>query len=183
MFFTTGMSRNRILNTMSGYFKVPYCVGGSFVYGSGFGADYAGTGDIAISQQAGYYSLKAQTLINDKYRALFLSPIYDLTQLDYLFVTFACQAGSVGGKYFTIGVCTYDAVDLNADPDISLLTEHGAAKVKQATARTSTHSIESQKVDIRSLTGSGHIFYEIYAYNDLGADESELKVYTSVLEA
>lgn len=183
MFFSSGMTRDRILHKMAGYYKVPYVVAGSFVYGSGFGSDTAGTGDIEISQQAGYYSLKAETLQNDKYRLLVLSPIYDFTQIDKIFVTFACAAGSVGSKYFTIGACSYDATTLNANPDISLLTEHGPAKVKQATARTSTKAVESQIIDVSGLIGNGHIFFEIYAYSDVGPDSSELKVYSVVLEA
>lgn len=183
MFFTRGITANRLLSTLTGLEKIPHVQNGTVCDHTGFGLSEAGTGTLTLTNETGFLGVHVNTASGVKHRCLVLSKIYDLTAIKRIYVNFACVATTAGGKYYTIGAVDNYHASLNVDPDISLLTEHGSAFVKQATARTSTHVIETQVIDVTDLNGYCKVFFEMYTYFSSGTDACELRVYNVVLEA
>jgi len=188
MFFTRGITANRILSTLTHVIKVPIYTAGLYLNSAGWGAlesNSGAGGTFDLSEHEGYFQVLAESVgAGDKYRCVVLSNIYDLTAFNKLYVQFATVSGTVGSKYFTIGAVRSTQADLNAtDPDISLLDVAGATYCKQATPIITTHAIQSQAVDISDLTGNCNIFFEVYCSDSMAGDDETLKVYSVVLEA
>lgn len=184
MFYSRSVTYGRIEAALTGILKIPHIQAGCLLDHTGFGFDEAGNGTSSVElDKDGFINFIGEsTLAGDKYRCLYLSKIYDLTHISWIYVKWQTIAGSAGSKHFAVGAVRSTKASLNTDPDISLVDEVGSTDLKQRALITS-HDIESYAIDVRTLSGNCNIFVEMYCYDSVAGDTSQVKIFDIVLEA